>query len=204
MTTDVVFLTIIIAFCVIGASKGFIKSVGGLLAVLVSWFVSKSLSLPISMWIFKSFDLANPINQAMSIFRGEATDYGTIVTNGIPGIRLPNVLGLTDCISQAVMNTFNASVANVVNMIVTIVLFSVCMLLCSMLVSLFQTAFTKIPLGKPINAVLGGVCGVIKGLIIAILVYYIMYILNVTLHANIPLNGVVIDKIFGLISNFHL
>lgn len=107
MATDIIFLVIIITFCIIGACKGFIKGIGGLLAVLVSWFVSKSLSLPISIWIFKSYNLSNPINQAMSIMRGEAADYGNIVTNSIPGIRLPNILGITDGISQAVMNTFN-------------------------------------------------------------------------------------------------
>lgn len=201
MTTDIIFLGIITVFCVIGAKRGFIKNVGSLLSVMVSWILSRVLATSISTQILIHFNIGSYIDGVLSAFNSGLTDYGNIVVNGIPCIQMPNISGLG--FVQAVSSAMNVSAAHICNMGVTLLLFSLCMIICGLVVRAFHTVFEKLPLGKTVNIVLGGVCGVMKGLIIAVLIYWVMYIVNIIFHTNIPLNGILTDRLFEFISQIH-
>jgi uncharacterized membrane protein required for colicin V production len=176
---DIIFLVIITSFCAIGVKKGCIKSIGGLLAVIVSWLASRTVAAQVSRCLFNYFVSKPQIDSVVSIFNDE---------NG----------------SNIITETINIPIINVWNIIIIILLFSVCMFVCGVVVSSVQIVFEKIPLGKTVNMVLGGVCGLIKGIILSALVYCGMYIINVIIQANIPLNETVISRLFEMIVHIFL
>lgn len=181
MMIDMIFCVIITSFCVIGVKKGCIKSIGGLLAVIFSWFISRILARTVGMHLFNHFMSKLQIDNTVSIFNADMMKYSNVITDSI-----------------------NIPMTNVWNIVIMILLFSICMFVSGVIVSYFQAVFEKIPMGKTVNMVLGGVCGLIKGIIIAVLVYCGMYIMNVTMQTNIPLNETVINRLFEVIMRIFL
>lgn len=205
ITTDLVFLGIIICFALIGAKKGCIRSLGGLIAAFVSWIISKSFSLPFAGYLFTHFGLDEKINSILAIFKAGLADNAGVFSPA-ESIGLSQLSGLT-----SVSNKFNSMISGIVNksalnvtaMFTSIITFIILTFLFGMILKLFQTAIDKVPMGKFTDSVLGLACGALKGLIVSAVLYIIFYCINTFFHANIPLNETYIGQILELVNKIH-
>ena len=63
---DMIFLAIIIGYVFIGANRGGIRSVGGLIAMVVSWVIARSLAESVTVSLFNRFGLESYIGSMLS------------------------------------------------------------------------------------------------------------------------------------------
>lgn len=201
LSTDLIFLAIIVVYAIVGARKGCIKSIGGLIAMVLSWIISRAAALPVTIELFKNFNLEAKITEFMSMINMGIVESGNLVNEGV-NISL-FTWGPFTKLTEAVNNVFNTTALNIGSMLVTIVLFAICMLIFGMIVKVAQAAFEKIPMGKTMNSVFGLICGLIKGLIIALIIFFLISCVNSILQINIPINDCFLNKVIFFIRNLR-
>ena len=198
VSTDLIFLAIIFVYALIGAQKGFIKSVGGLIAMVLSWIISRAAAMPVTIELFKNFNLEAKITEFMSMLNSGFAETNTILNSSINIPFLP-INQLTGTIN----GIFNTTALNIGSMLVAIVLFAVCMLLFGVIVKLAQAAFEKIPMGKTMNSVFGLVCGSVKGLILTVIIFMLISVINSIFQLNIPISECFIGRMMMYIGSIH-
>ena len=67
MSTNMLFIAIIIIFGIFGALRGAIKSIGGLVSAIVSFILARILATPITRLIFAKTDLDKFISNCISV-----------------------------------------------------------------------------------------------------------------------------------------
>ena len=164
ITTDLIFLAIIVVYGLLGAKKGCIKSVGGLIAMALSWLVSRTASLPLTVMAFETFDIESRIQSILSVLgQGVAEHIGF---SSLPDLGNRTIFAISDRFTTSIENIVNKSALNFGTMLMTIVIFSLCMLIMMFIVRSLESVFENIPLGGMMNTAFGFVCGMVKGLIL--------------------------------------
>ena len=205
MSTNMLFIAIIIIFGIFGALRGAIKSIGGLVSAIVSFILARILATPITRLIFAKTDLDKFISNCISVVNTGINESLNIVGSGSAGL---HSIGGTSIISDSVNGFFNTT-SNIVqvsalrlgSIFVAMLLFTLFMVVCGILVMIINRSFEMIPMGKTINFIVGFACGALKGLLIVIMLYYVLYGLNRLLGLTIPLDHNFISGIIDTAQN---
>ncbi|MDO5398495.1 MAG: CvpA family protein [bacterium] len=191
MSVEMLFLIIILFYGVIGIMRGCIRTLGGLVSMLVSGVLAKVFALPVAKWVFSVTNLEAIIkNMLVSAQRG-ISETGAVFNSGMNAV-IPsggfNVDLPADKLTEMISALLDRTALNVATMLSMMLLFALFMLICGHFVYLFEGLFKKLPLGKMVNNVLGFVCGVIKGIFVVVILYFCITCLNNFTPVNIPVN----------------
>jgi uncharacterized membrane protein required for colicin V production len=203
MIADIVIISIIVFFIVVGVIRGFAKALlniaGVILSVVVACFVSQGLS----QWVFDSFirnevldsinsiNLESGMNSVVSdIFSVLPEWIGSVVEffNGLFGLENKETLNLftdvlpDDTMTPAVLtdSIIAPVITGILSFFIGIILFIVALIIVKQIIDLIDKIF-ELPVLKQINGFLGGVFGAIEGLIIvSIAINLFCFIVNMT------------------------
>lgn len=203
MIADIVIISIIVFFIVVGVIRGFAKALlniaGIILSVVVACFVSQGLS----QWVFDSFirnevldsinsiNLESGMNSVVSdIFSVLPEWIGSVVEffNGLFGLENKETLNLftdvlpDDTMTPAVLtdSIIAPVITGILSFFIGIILFIVALIIVKQIIDLIDKIF-ELPVLKQINGFLGGVFGAIEGLIIvSIAINLFCFIVNMT------------------------
>lgn len=203
MIADIVIISIIVFFIVVGVIRGFAKALlniaGVILSVVVACFVSQGLS----QWVFDSFirnevldsinsiNLESGMNSVVSdIFSVLPEWIGSVVEffNGLFGLENKETLNLftdvlpDDTMTPAVLtdSIIAPVITGILSFFIGIILFIVALIIVKQIIDLIDKIF-ELPVLKQVNGFLGGVFGAIEGLIIvSIAINLFCFIVNMT------------------------
>lgn len=203
MIADIVIISIIVFFIVVGVIRGFAKALlniaGVILSVVVACFVSQGLS----QWVFDSFirnevldsinsiNLESGMNSVVSDIFSVLPDWiGSVVEffNGLFGLENKETLNLftdvlpDDTMTPAVLtdSIIAPVITGILSFFIGIILFIVALIIVKQIIDLIDKIF-ELPVLKQVNGFLGGVFGAIEGLIIvSIAINLFCFIVNMT------------------------
>ncbi len=179
-----IFVIIIILFSVIfNLKRGFVKSIVGLLSLILTVLLISYVSQPISEFVYDNFihksvcesieeNEKNQIDKEtknyfdiLPDFAKEAAQSAGIDANDVSEIIKNNVASgnKTEVISRTIVRP---AAIKLISIFVDVILFAILMFLFSF-ISKFICSFFKIPLLNEANKFLGAVLGLLKGIIIA-------------------------------------
>lgn len=190
LIVDAVFAAIIIVAAVIGARRGFFRSVSGILGTVVGFIAAKAFTPPLSVyaakpltpWLFKLFSKTST-QSAFAKAAGGAAQGITSLRDGLLKAGLPsfisntvaNVLqnmsgGMEEFVAKysdgAFVQKLAESAANIIAPIVTfIILYIVVRLLVLLLCRILSG---NIPVIKTVNRAAGVILGIISGCVIVV------------------------------------
>ena len=201
MSINVVYLSVIgISIC-IGFIRGGVKSIGGLIAMIISWVLARSVAGGITLWLFEKFGIETYLAGLIAPFQD-----GTIANNLLTGAdvvkeytNIPFVTGVT----QTFANSLNVTAYNICTMLTTVLAFAVLLCISGLILKIINTGVNSIPMSKGLNAVLGGVCGLIKGVILCLVLYFIFICLNSLFGTHIPIDTGYLTNIWQNIQGLH-
>lgn len=210
MPVDIIFILIIIIYGVMGAQRGFIRSIGGLISLLLSCILSKLLAAPIATLLFNVFHIEDKIGAYVSSVNTAVSATGGTITDSLTTFRdIINMTSIdisepTEKVIQAVSELVNKTAMNIGSTFIAIILFTIFMFIFGAILRCFETVFKTLPLGNTLNMILGFSSGIIKGIIIVIIAFYIFTVLNYIPGVNIPLEGSTINNILQGIGGLFL
>ena len=165
LIADLVVIGVLILGVVLGAKKGFIKTIAGLVIVVVSIFGAKFLSSivtePITCFVFPLVEESVTSKIGNNVIDPSGID---IVDRAVE-----SAAGTVTPILKVTAEAF-------VRSIVHAVAFLFCFLVLTIVLRLLMDAVDKVfdlPLLKSVNGILGAVCGLIQALLILFLVPYV-------------------------------
>lgn len=153
MIIEVIFLGIIVAYAVLGAKKGGICSLGGLIALIISWIISRMLAVPITKQLFELFNIESIINSFVSgigIGLHGSTDIvnNSVSSSGILYIGDFGISGLIKNLTQSIAGVVDNTALKIGSMFTMFILFSVCMIICRIILQITENTLQAIPLGQ--------------------------------------------------------
>ena len=167
-STDIIFLAVIVFFAIKGMKKGCIASFGGLVSVVCSWLLARSISLPIATYIFINYGIDEKISGILAFLRlginESLSSMALIKSFGTSGI-----FDFSHHITNMAANVVNQSALSITSMFTSVLLFSLFMFIFGFIVRKIETVVKDIPLGQTANSIVGIILGAIKGIIIAII-----------------------------------
>lgn len=208
MIIEIIFLGIIVVYVFLGAKKGGIYSLGGLIALVLSWILSRALAVPVTRYLFNTFGIQSLIDNIMGGLT-EGMQGGTNIVGGtVNSIEFMNVpdygiTGMIDNLMQSITGIVDNTALKIGSMFTMFMLFSVCMIICRIILQAIEKTLQAIPLGKTLNGVLGIACGLIKGILVVLILYFILAFINTVFKTNIPINSGFFTNIMQLFSTFN-
>ncbi len=213
---DLAFIALLVINIIDGRRKGFVKIVLSLAAMVVTWLVASSLSLPVAEWANEAFVgewLTNAIEGAVSdsIANGPDAIVASIpdyIANimQVAGISLEELavqLGNTVDPAAAAEKIYGAIENNLVISVLRIVSFFVLYLLMnwvtSIAIGLVGNVF-RLPVLKGINKLLGSVIGAFKGIFIAVIVSIIFVLIAIAFPESDFVQALDGSVIYGILS----
>lgn len=191
MSVETLFFIIILFYGVIGMTRGCIKTLGGLVSMLVSGALAKIFALPIAKLLLSITNLESVLQNILISAEKGISETGAVFNSGMNDL-LPSV-GFdyaipSDRLTGMIFKVLNQTVLNMASILSMFVLFALFMLICGHFVYLFEDLFKKLPLGKTVNRVFGFICGLIKGVFVVLILYFVITCLNMFTSTNIPVN----------------
>ena len=208
MIIEIIFLGIIVVYVFLGAKKGGIYSLGGLIALVLSWILSRALAVPITKQLFKLLNIESIINSFIGGVGVGLQDSADIVSDTVSSSGLFNigdfgVTGIINSLTQSITGIVDNTALKIGSMFTMFMLFSVCMIICRIILQAIEKTLQAIPLGKTLNGVLGIACGLIKGILVVLILYFILAFINTVFKTNIPINSGFFTDIMQLFSIFN-
>ena len=208
MIIEIIFLGIIVVYVFLGAKKGGIYSLGGLIALVLSWILSRALAVPITKQLFKLLNIESIINSfigGVGVGLQDSADIvsGTVSSSGLFNIGDFGVTGIINSLTQSITGIVDNTALKIGSMFTMFMLFSVCMIICRIILQAIEKTLQAIPLGKTLNGVLGIACGLIKGILVVLILYFILAFINTVFKTNIPINSGFFTDIMQLFSIFN-
>ena len=192
MLISILFVSIIIVYGFIGLKKGGIKSIGGLISMILSFILSRCLAIPVTQYVCNESGISDKISCFIQNING------SVFLNG-------NAVNLSDPANQminSVNNVVNLSAEKLLSSFIMILLFSLFMFIFGLIIHLISSAVKIVPLGEKLDKSIGFISGVVKGLIMAIIVYFILYTVNMIPNVHIPLDNTVLNNVMQMIGGF--
>ena len=203
LSTDLIFLAVIVLYAFRGMKRGCSVSFGSLISVILSWLIARFFALPIATYIFANFGLDAKISGIMDVFRFGMND-AIASMDTLNGFGNLGLFGLSKHLTTMAAGVVNQSALNITSMFVSMILFSVNMFVFRLILRKVEDSVKDIPMGSTMNGLIGLIFGAIKGIFIAMLIYFAIYLINLLFHTNIPLDQTYIGHLFNLISKIHL
>ena len=180
MLISMLFVGIIIVYGFIGLKKGGIKSIGGLIAMILSFILSRCLAIPVTQYVCNESGISNKISSFIQSINGSVFLNGNAFN-----------LGFVNLSAEKLLSSF-----------IMILLFSLFMFIFGLIIHLISSAVKIVPLGEKLDKAIGFISGVVKGLIVAIIVYFILYTVNMIPNVHIPLDNTVLNNVMQMIGGF--
>ena len=159
ISTDAIFVIIILIYALIGMAKGGIRSIGGLIAMAVSAAIAYFTAKPITIMLFDKFGIAEKITEYISSTIS-GIQLGTDTFNG--GIdALAPFMSIGDLDFSAPANVLQQNLNSLMDntvmqfgiIFVMIVLFATCTIIFGLVVNSFEAVFERLPFGTALNRV---------------------------------------------------
>ena len=180
MLISILFVGIIIVYGFIGLKKGGIKSIGGLISMILSFILSRCLAIPVTQYVCNESGISDKISSFIQSINGSVFLNGNAFN-----------LGFVNLSAEKLLSSF-----------VMILLFSLFMFIFGLIIHLISSAVKIVPLGEKLDKAIGFISGVVKGLIVAIIVYFILYTVNMIPNVHIPLDNTVLNNVMQMIGGF--
>lgn len=180
MLISILFVSIIIVYGFIGLKKGGIKSIGGLISMILSFILSRCLAIPVTQYVCNESGISDKISSFIQSINGSVSQGGNAFN-----------LGFVNLSAEKLLSSF-----------VMILLFSLFMFIFGLIIHLISSAVKIVPLGEKLDKSIGFISGVVKGLIMAIIVYFILYTVNMIPNVHIPLDNTVLNNVMQMIGGF--
>ena len=182
MLISILFVGIIIVYGFIGLKKGGIKSIGGLISMILSFILSRCLAIPVMQYVCNESGISDKISSFIQNINGSVFQGGNAFNLGFANLSDP-----ANQMINSVNNVVNLSVEKLLSSFIMILLFSLFMFIFGLIIHLISSAVKIVPLGEKLDKAIGFISGVVKGLIVAIIVYFILYTVNMIPNVHIPL-----------------
>lgn len=180
MLISILFVSIIIVYGFIGLKKGGIKSIGGLISMILSFILSRCLAIPVTQYVCNESGISDKISSFIQSINGSVFLNGNAFN-----------LGFVNLSAEKLLSSF-----------IMILLFSLFMFIFGLIIHLISSAVKIVPLGEKLDKSIGFISGVVKGLIMAIIVYFILYTVNMIPNVHIPLDNTVLNNVMQMIGGF--
>lgn len=180
MLISILFVSIIIVYGFIGLKKGGIKSIGGLISMILSFILSRCLAIPVTQYVCNESGISDKISCFIQSINGSVFLNGNAFN-----------LGFVNLSAEKLLSSF-----------IMILLFSLFMFIFGLIIHLISSAVKIVPLGEKLDKSIGFISGVVKGLIMAIIVYFILYTVNMIPNVHIPLDNTVLNNVMQMIGGF--
>ena len=180
MLISMLFVGIIIVYGFVGLKKGGIKSIGGLISMILSFILSRCLAIPVTQYVCNESGISNKISSFIQSINGSVFLNGNAFN-----------LGFVNLSAEKLLSSF-----------IMILLFSLFMFIFGLIIHLISSAVKIVPLGEKLDKAIGFISGVVKGLIMAIIVYFILYTVNMIPNVHIPLDNTVLNNVMQMIGGF--
>lgn len=180
MLISILFVSIIIVYGFIGLKKGGIKSIGGLISMILSFILSRCLAIPVTQYVCNESGISDKISCFIQNINGSVFQCGNAFN-----------LGFVNLSAEKLLSSF-----------IMILLFSLFMFIFGLIIHLISSAVKIVPLGEKLDKSIGFISGVVKGLIMAIIVYFILYTVNMIPNVHIPLDNTVLNNVMQMIGGF--
>ena len=174
------FVGIIIVYGFIGLKKSGIKSIGGLISMILSFILSRCLAIPVTQYVCNESGISDKISSFIQSINGSVSQGGNAFN-----------LGFVNLSAEKLLSSF-----------IMILLFSLFMFIFGLIIHLISSAVKIVPLGEKLDKAIGFISGVVKGLIVAIIVYFILYTVNMIPNVHIPLDNTVLNNVMQMIGGF--
>lgn len=180
MLISILFVSIIIVYGFIGLKNGGIKSIGGLISMILSFILSRCLAIPVTQYVCNESGISDKISCFIQNINGSVFQGGNAFN-----------LGFVNLSAEKLLSSF-----------IMILLFSLFMFIFGLIIHLISSAVKIVPLGEKLDKAIGFISGVVKGLIMAIIVYFILYTVNMIPNVHIPLDNTVLNNVMQMIGGF--
>lgn len=180
MLISILFVSIIIVYGFIGLKKGGIKSIGGLISMILSFILSRCLAIPVTQYVCNESGISDKISSFIQSINSSVFLNGNAFN-----------LGFVNLSAEKLLSSF-----------IMILLFSLFMFIFGLIIHLISSAVKIVPLGEKLDKAIGFISGVVKGLIVAIIVYFILYTVNMIPNVHIPLDNTVLNNVMQMIGGF--
>ena len=180
MLISMLFVGIIIVYGFIGLKKSGIKSIGGLISMILSFILSRCLAIPVTQYVCNESGISDKISSFIQSINGSVSQGGNAFN-----------LGFVNLSAEKLLSSF-----------IMILLFSLFMFIFGLIIHLISSAVKIVPLGEKLDKAIGFISGVVKGLIVAIIVYFILYTVNMIPNVHIPLDNTVLNNVMQMIGGF--
>ena len=197
MLISILFVSIIIVYGFIGLIKGGIKSIGGLISMILSFILSRCLAIPVMQYVCNESGISDKISSFIQSINGSVFLNGNAFNLGFVNLSDP-----ANQMINSVNNVVNLSAEKLLSSFVMILLFSLFMFIFGLIIHLISSAVKIVPLGEKLDKAIGFISGVVKGLIVAIIVYFILYTVNMIPNVHIPLDNTVLNNVMQMIGGF--
>ena len=197
MLISMLFVGIIIAYGFIGLKKGGIKSIGGLISMILSFILSRCLAIPVMQYVCNESGISDKISSFIQSINGSVFLNGNAFNLGFVNLSDP-----ANQMINSVNNVVNLSAEKLLSSFIMVLLFSLFMFIFGLIIHLISSAVKIVPLGEKLDKSIGFISGVVKGLIMAIIVYFILYTVNMIPNVHIPLDNTVLNNVMQMIGGF--
>ena len=218
---DLIVVGIIVVCVLISIKKGFVRSVLGIISLILTFFIISSVAKPTAEFIYESVieeKVCNTISEKYTAAEETGTDFiweslPSFITNtaenaGIKKDEVGKILKREETPENIAQNIsddiIKPSVLSILTFIIDAVLFVVLMLIFRFLSKIVCKLF-KAPVLNQVNALLGGVLGFVKGVIISALVCALLsFVVSVSDGGEflfIDKNVIENSYLFGILSN---
>ncbi len=203
MIADIIIISIIVFFIVVGIIRGFARSLLNIAGVIISVVIACFASQSLSQWLFDTFvrtqvlDSINSVNLASGM-NSVITDVFSVIPEWVSAIVgfFNSIFGLdnketiklftdaspTDTMTPVVLtdSVISPVITGIFSFFLVIILFIVVLIIVKQIINLIDKIF-QLPVLKQINGLLGGVFGAVEGIIIVtIAVNLFCFIINIT------------------------
>ena len=176
MILDLILIIIVALFLFIGYKKGMMKSLYGLISIIIAGVLSYILSGVFAKKIYNSFVkqiVDDKINESFSIVADNTEIFVDNVFNNLPiglkgllsvfGYNSGNLTNDFSATATSISNDIEIAVVSVLTTILTVVLFLLIIFLLKLLSKYILFLF-EIPIIKQVNGFFGGLLGLLQGL----------------------------------------
>ena len=197
MLISMLFVGIIIVYGFIGLKKSGIKSIGGLISMILSFILSRCLAIPVMQYVCNESGISDKISSFIQSINSSVFLNGNAFNLGFVNLSDP-----ANQMINSVNNVVNLSAEKLLSSFIMILLFSLFMFIFGLIIHLISSAVKIVPLGEKLDKAIGFISGVVKGLIMAIIVYFILYTVNMIPNVHIPLDNTVLNNVMQMIGGF--
>ncbi len=191
MLISMLFVGIIIVYGFIGFKKGGIKSIGGLISMILSFILSRCLAIPVTQYVCNESGISDKISSFIQSINSSVFLNGNAFNLGF--------VNLSDPANQMINSVNNVVNLSAENLFIMILLFSLFMFIFGLIIHLISSAVKIVPLCEKLDKAIGFISGVVKGLIVTIIVYFILYTVNMIPNVHIPLDNTVLNNVMQMI-----